>query len=227
MSDQLINQFAIKEHAVSTEDLSQKTPQEAQVLFYGRIDSAISSAEAHSHQQVACKAGCSYCCHLKIEAFANEVLLIRQHVLTHFTPELTRLVMQQAQQNVQLAKKMDRVTRLHTNMKCAFLQDNQCSIYPVRPTNCRTHHALDANVCKSSFEQPGAALTSPQVTLILAAGTGLHYGHVQAEKAKGMDTTSYDLSAAFLEAMRKPDAIQRLKAGKRVFSTGAQANQGD
>jgi len=43
---------------------------------------------------------------------------------------------------------------------CAFNRDGACSIYPVRPINCRTAHALDTSaLCSGAATAPAARVT--------------------------------------------------------------------
>jgi Fe-S-cluster containining protein len=199
---------------------------EAQVRFYQRLSDALGAATAASAQALACKAGCDYCCHYKIEVTPAEVLTIQQHVVRHFKPEQIQQVMAQARRNVAEAKGLSRQAQTGINQRCAFLLNQQCSIYEVRPSNCRSYHATDVKVCEASFNQPDKIIPKVQVEAIEDAGGGLASGFEQAMGTLGMDSKLYDFSSAFVEAMGSPTLAQRIKSGKKAFLKAKLADAG-
>lgn len=56
----------------------------------------------------------------------------------------------QVEANAVIIRTLTPEQHLTTNIKCPMLQDNQCSIYPVRPFRCRNFHSTDANACEQS-----------------------------------------------------------------------------
>jgi hypothetical protein len=40
-----------------------------------------------SASRVACREGCSYCCHLSVEVAAPEALAVAEHIRRHWSPE--------------------------------------------------------------------------------------------------------------------------------------------
>lgn len=217
MSNADLQRHAQTEFNTAIPELKAMPVTEAQVRFYQRLNDALASATANSNQGLACKSGCDYCCHYKIEVTPAEVLTIQQHVVRHFKPEQIQQVMAQARRNVAEAKGLSRQAQTAINQRCAFLLERQCAIYEVRPSNCRSYHATDVRVCETSFHQPDVIFPKIQVESIEDAGGGLASGFEQAMGALGMDSKLYDMSSAFIEAMSSPTLAQRLKSGKKAF----------
>jgi Fe-S-cluster containining protein len=221
-----LNRYAQTEFNTAVPELRARPVHEAQLRFYQRLNEALGVATAASTQALACKAGCDYCCHYKIEVTPAEVLTIQQHVVRHFKPEQIQQVMAQARRNVAEAKGLSRQAQTGINQRCAFLLNQQCSIYEVRPSNCRSYHATDVKVCKASFHQPDVILPKIQVEAIEDAGGGLASGFEQAMDSLGMDSKLYDFSSAFVEAMGSPTLAQRIKSGKKAFVKAKLAGAG-
>ncbi len=219
-----LNRYAQIEFNTAVPELKTLPVQEAQLRFYKRLNEALSTVIEASPQAIACKAGCDYCCHYKIEVSAAEVLTIQQHVVKHFRPEQIQQVLAQARHNVAEAKGMSRKEQTATNQRCAFLLNQQCSIYDVRPANCRNFHATDAKTCQTLFEQPDLIQPKVLVESIEDAGGGLASGFEQAIGAAGLDNKVYDFSSAFIEAMSSPNLAKRLKSGKKAFLKAKQVD---
>jgi Fe-S-cluster containining protein len=203
---------------IALADFRQSPPLGVHAQFLRRIDVAITKATDVSSAKLACKAGCSHCCHLKIQVLAIEAIAIAQYVGATFSAERIREAMGNASKNVKDAKGLTNEQQLTINQRCAFLHDGNCSIYSVRPSECRKYHSTDVQVCIDTYEQPFnmeiQAAYSPEVW---AAGEGTKLGYEVALEQSGCDRLEYDTSSAFLEAMRTPKALKRFKAGKRTF----------
>ncbi|GAA4806011.1 hypothetical protein GCM10023307_35710 [Lysobacter hankyongensis] len=71
-----------------------------------------------------CRRGCSACCHIDVDLTETEAVLIARHTGRDYTKRAIH-------------------THGHTS-PCPFLgAQGECTIYSVRPFNCRTFHALD------------------------------------------------------------------------------------
>lgn len=112
---------------------------------------------------------------------------------------------------------LDKATRGLTSQQrvgipkpCAFLQDNRCVIYPVRPLACAEFTSYDVQVCKRGKRvgfKPGA-VTHEKARL-------LAYGAVQRGLFEGLkravpqsDCEPLELTAASLVALDAPDAAR-------------------
>ncbi len=103
----------------------------------------------------ACKKGCSWCCHQSVMVTAAEVLHAAKFLHDNLTePEVLRLrdlVAARAKQS----EGLDNDQRMDERIACAFLMDDICSIYPVRPLQCRGGYSEDFGVLPQSSRSPG------------------------------------------------------------------------
>jgi hypothetical protein len=169
--------------------------------------------------KLACCAGCSICCSLRVDVFAHEVFLIAHYIWSHFSPE------ELATLHTRLAAHEDRVLPLTpyehatTNIRCPLLRDDGCcSVYAARPHSCRRHHSQDLAACQYTYDHP-ADLETPA-----AHHQELYYTLTEAmlqgfEKYAelGYDPTIYELGTAVAEALRDPTSWSRWRNGGHAF----------
>ena len=113
-------------------------------------------AKVHANQAgipVACRSGCSYCCHAQVKATPMEVLVLFFWVQTTYTTHQKKLLKERIANNRHLTEDVDIKHRVTVKdlTPCIFLEKGRCSIYPVRPLICRAWTSYDQNICKEAF----------------------------------------------------------------------------
>ena len=154
---------------------------EHQLRFYHRVDLALMGAAMPEGRSLACREGCSYCCHYHVYVSAPEAHSIADRLRSRAKlGELDR-VKQRLQENVNKVANMTVEEHVATNVTCAFLSEaGGCSIYEVRPVACRKHHALDADPCRVTYEDPSASDQADQSAEHLAVAQGLFTAAIAA-----------------------------------------------
>ncbi len=186
---------------------------------YERYDNLIAKAIDESPIKPACKAGCAFCCYYKVEVRAHEMLLIKDYIGKTFSAEKIQAVLVEAEANAAIIRTLTPEQHLTTNLKCALLQDNQCSIYPVRPFRCRNFHSTDANACEQSHGDPSnmEIATGLIETVAMLADAHTQGFEAAAEQTTGRDARVYDFTTALLEAFNEPNTLKRYQRGKKTF----------
>lgn len=116
---------------------------------------------------VACAAGCSYCCSSHITLMPQEAFNIALHMARNFPEdifeELSGLCCGIASEleKMSLAEFAGKYFR-----SCPLLVDDKCSIYDVRPVLARNWISTDLKACIASYES-GNTITVPQNSLIM------------------------------------------------------------
>ncbi len=89
----------------------------------------------YSKGLVACKNGCSYCCHMEVGLYTVEAELIANEIGVPL-------------QKLQDTPEYRQNGWIDMKRPCPFLVENSCSIYEVRPMVCRTHvNFEETNAC--------------------------------------------------------------------------------
>ena len=183
-----------------------------------RFDDIGSELAGKAPKPLACRAGCSLCCSLRVEVYAHEVFLIAHHLQTATDPaELERIRTNLAAhaEEVRPLTPYEHATR---NIVCPLLKDGCCTVYAVRPNACRRHHSMDLAACQHTFdfptdlETPAAHDRSLYRTLTEAM---LYSG--DAYEQLGFDRTIYQLGTALQEALDDPASWERWRAGEKAF----------
>lgn len=147
---------------------------------------------AAASKSIACSAGCSHCCHVKIEAKQPEVDYIARQLKQLSADELAHIV-EHMRRGFEEKKAMAKVTP-HRRGACVLLEDHRCMIYVNRPAVCRKGHSLDAQQCAA-----GATTIPQHLDLILKAEALIQgVGMAVAEVMPGGSSTA---STEFADAL--------------------------
>ena len=126
------------------------------------VDQEIRTATKDIHKQIACKAGCSHCCHVLVEVVWEEALnlgvwLNRQPKSTQTRVRRKLLARYKARKNFfesrPSTKFVAKPTKSGKNLSeptynrffkgnhgaCPFLHNSKCEAYEARPVSCRLH----------------------------------------------------------------------------------------
>lgn len=183
-----------------------------------RHDSRI--AAAPDVGTLACRAGCTWCCHFSVDVRAVEVFSILDFVERTLSSEEKARVFSEVRANALKLQGMDDFERMRHNVKCPFLLNGACSIYAARPQTCRNYHATDVAGCQASFEDPDDLDIDPEFAPMVYQAGGAHVdAFSRAMREAGYDTNVYELNTALAAALSDPHALGRLEAKSPPFAT--------
>jgi len=92
---------------------------------------------------VACKVGCSACCHTQVSITEDEAELLSQKVLSGIKIDYALLRKQMDAKNEEIS--FNKLS--YEERKCVFLGDDQtCQVYDDRPSVCRTNAVLGSPI---------------------------------------------------------------------------------
>ena len=209
----------------ATQLKNSKDTHKALIKSYERYDNLIATSFEGATLKTACKAGCAFCCYYKVEARAHEVLVIKDYMSRHFSADKMASVLEQAANNATIIRTLTPRQHLTTNLKCALLENNQCSIYPVRPFRCRNFHSTDAQACEQSFNNPADMEISTEMIEEVAILADAHtQGFEAAVEQTGRHNRIYDFNTALVEAFNDGQALKRYQRGKKTFQHALEIN---
>jgi len=97
---------------------------------YRAVDGFFNAAPDENKKDIQCKAGCTHCCYIEIDVSRDEAAAI----LAFCREKGLTVDKEYLEQQVAAGRKT-----FSAVSRCAFLKDNLCSIYEVRPVACRKH----------------------------------------------------------------------------------------
>ena len=167
---------------------------------------------------LACRAGCTWCCHFTVDVRAAEVFGILDFVERSFTADAKARAYGKVRANSAVLKALDEDARATRNVTCPFLYDGRCTIYAVRPQSCRNYHATDVAGCQKSYEQPGNLDIDPEFApLVYQAGAAHVEAFSKATQTEGFDVCAYELNCALDAALSVPASRKRFESGSTPF----------
>jgi len=170
---------------------------------------------------IACRRGCSYCCHGWTSATAPELFLLARALRTQKQPA-PEMRVEPVLARASMTAGLDIAERFGRKIPCALLVDNACGMYAARPTVCRQVTSTDLAACLDEFE--GRDFDGN----IVVSKTALDHARncrlplLAALEATRLPTHSYELGAG-LRAAVTPDAEQGWLAGLEIFAGIARA----
>jgi Fe-S-cluster containining protein len=197
---ELVRKLARTEYQRATTEIAELGIMEAFQRSLRRHDQQLTHAT--DANTLACKQGCSWCCHFSIDIRAIEAFNIAAFMKDNFSAERIQQIRSEMESNRALLSVLDEEQRMQQNVKCPFLSDGSCSIYAARPQTCRNYHATDVAGCKQSYEQPNNEDIAPEYAPItFQTGAAQVDAFAKAMKAAGYPTDVYELNTAVLEVL--------------------------
>ena len=162
--------------------------------------------------ELACKEGCSFCCHIFTSLSAPEVFQIAEYVNSTCSEAEIEAIIERCSSLV--GNDVD--SRFGKKIPCPLLKDDRCSVYPVRPIACRQCATNSAVGCKEAYNGVDADVGYSAAHTY--AGMGVKTALHAALKASGYGTNVYELGEALAIALKETDAKERWVHGENIFS---------
>jgi Fe-S-cluster containining protein len=169
---------------------------------------------------IACKAGCSFCCHLRVTVAPHEAMALLGYLKSEIPDSLAREIEQRVAANAERIAGMTEEQHCSTNVRCAFLVDGACSAYPARPMACALHHSLDVNACKSLYEDPANhSLGVRRLVVIERTRAATQTGMRRALGELGLSDEPMELHTAVAALLRDQSLVERWGSRADMTST--------
>jgi Fe-S-cluster containining protein len=167
---------------------------------------------------IACKSGCSFCCHLRVTVGPHEAIALFRHLKSEIPAVLAQEITQRVLANADQIAQMTEAQHLATNVKCAFLVDGRCSAYRARPMACALHHSLDVDPCEDLYENPADhSLGIRKLQVIEQTMAATHAGTRQALEGLGLSNERMELHTAVAAVLRDQSLIARWRSGRPLL----------
>ncbi|HKJ64488.1 MAG TPA: YkgJ family cysteine cluster protein [Desulfopila sp.] len=191
------------------------TPAALAGLFRAFVTRLVPFDESEIH----CRAGCDYCCHLKVTASMAEIV-----VIADFLRKEGRLAdclerMTATGDDVKARAGRDEKWWAENRIPCLFLDedDGLCTIYQVRPFSCRGYHSLDVKQCLKGYREK-ILLSIPCYPDLKRSREMYAVSFSRALNDLGHRAPLVELSSAIGHVLSEPDLIERWLEGEEVLS---------
>lgn len=184
-----------------------------------QLERLVAALPAEDRGPLACRAGCSFCCHLRVAATAPEVFGLLDYLRQTLAPLDFEAFAARVRAVAAEVQALPDARLLAVNLPCPVLVDGRCSAYPARPLNCRSYHSLDRAACEQAFEHPDQDLGHPQLAPLARVHAGVQAGWIGGLAEAGHDARQFELVTALAEALDDPDCRRRFEHREPVFQS--------
>jgi Fe-S-cluster containining protein len=179
---------------------------------------ALGDADAASGTcRTACSKGCSYCCHMRAVVTAPEVLRIAAFIEETFSVEEREAFARRVAATDEQARGMSDEAWGAARVPCPLLVANECSVYSVRPLDCRAYNSCSVAACRDAFESY-AEWDVPVDAEHQSSYKCVQAGLLYALAGSGRPASLLELTAALRILLEDPNASVRWCAGENVFA---------
>ena len=213
-----------EEYALDLEKALRKarTPADYERLLthhYETLDQVFAEKLAQSGDTIACKAGCSYCCYIKVDTLPIEVFYLVNYITSTLDKRDLDLVHARAKENRQRIARMTCDEQQATAIQCPLLNgDGCCMYYAVRPATCRRYHSNSAVPCQAMFECKAEKDMRGEVVEVMYPTAAICVAAQRTFTNAGFDANGYDFSSALDEALSNQSCYRRWRERKSAFS---------
>ncbi len=165
----------------------------------------------------ACRAGCSWCCHVRVACTPIEAIAVAAFVQSGIDKRARRKLVERLRAVLDQARGLDSKAWARQRLPCPFLgEGGLCQVHSARPLACRGWHSFDVAQCKRHFEDPVNTIEASGERLTLrgiasrALGDGL--------RRAGLDASGVDLASAVRLILDKPDTVDSWLRGEDAFA---------
>ena len=191
----------------------------AVITLHRHVDEAIAATLAGHGVSVACRSGCSYCCHLRVHVQPYEAFHLAGWLRRHFDATRMGAVVGRLRANAARTRALGEEARKRTNLACALLgDDGACIAYEARPAQCRRCHSTTVDPCETFHANPAMDQIESGMHPAVSHNADVIITQArQGARAAGLDDESVDMNLALLEALENPKSLRRWKDGKKAF----------
>lgn len=188
------------------------------IRMYSRLSDFQKDVSARNKVVFACRRGCSYCCHLRVEIRPHEAFVLAHHIQTRLGAQQGARIAARLEQTLARIEALTPEQHIRAGIPCALLEDGVCTVYEARPAACRKYHSVSVETCSSAFNDTAAPLTGDiEDEAIRLAGNAVALGYAKGLEDAGYDIRLYELHGALHRALADAKAEKRYRKGKRAF----------
>jgi len=203
-----------------------KPPTQCQTVLgemHKRLEMLTHAIIEERNVKLACKSGCAFCCHLRVDARAHEVIYAAEYIRRNMSAAEIEGIVARSKAHAKKIGAMSILQQFTTNNACPLLVDGRCSAYGGRPITCRSHHATDVKYCQEFFETCDPDTPAARDEPLYENARAVWDGITKAFAEEGYDSEMYDFGSAIGEALENPVTGRRWRDKKRAFSSQALA----
>jgi Fe-S-cluster containining protein len=205
--------------------LGRSTDVDGCVELVGQVDRLLEQAAAHLQvdgARLACRAGCSFCCHLRVMVLPHEAIALFRYLRSRMPVAIAEQVRDKllAYTRPSAAPASSTSPAPVSPRACAFLVEGQCAAYEARPSACAAYHSLSKERCEESFRNPSLPAAIEVLQALQVVATALEEAVNVELQTQGLSSVPVELHTAVAALLGNPALIARWRAGRPFHWSG-------
>lgn len=184
------------------------------------LKSSWEALKSYAFPDSACKQGCAYCCHIKVECSIPEVVGIFYNMKMSTTPDMLENIAGDVREFVKNPVQ-DPAWWRKEQAACMFLhpESKSCCIYEFRPLRCRGWNSADVSTCRHGYECQTLNSQSPVGEMQFKVADIMATGIAEGCRRHGLESFPVELFSALNVLLSDSTAMDRWLSGEDVFKS--------
>jgi hypothetical protein len=170
------------------------------------------------YRQMACTAGCNYCCSHSVTTWAPSVIALAHYLKKKLDPEAMAMLLERMRVHIEVGLSMTPLEQAFRRRMCPLNVDGRCIGYEYRPFPCRGYHSFDVKTCKANMETEAADGYVPHDPRRTARETLMTEATSAVTVALGLNDNELELVPALWVALTEENVAERYLVGEDVFA---------
>lgn len=196
--------------------LGRSTDVDSCLALVGEVDRMLMQAADHlqsAEVRLACRAGCSFCCHLQVRVLPHEAIALFRYLQSQMEPELATRVRERIRERLRTRSDAS------ASRACAFLIEGECAAYEARPSACAAYHSISRERCEQAFQDPDTPSGTVALQALQIVAVALEEGVRAGLATEGLDAAAIELHTAVAALLANPALIARWRAGRPLLKS--------
>lgn len=166
---------------------------------------------------LVCRSGCSYCCAFRVLVTPLEVLQIVSYIKSNYPQSEINELTKRVEDADEITHGLSEEEYGCAHVYCPLLVNHQCSVYKVRPLECRGYSSMNVSACRkslNSYRNWDVPIYKEQYLLFKSA----HSGILESLLIKQNKLQLLELTSALKTALTTDNVIERWLSGEQIFA---------
>jgi len=153
---------------------------------------------------------------MRVKVTPLEVLCVSDFLRSGLRPIEWSELWQRLVATDETTRGMDGYQKVCAGIICPLLVNGKCSIYPVRPIECRVYHSLNLSDCEVPLDDKNRSVTIRSD--IASLSRGIFAGLTEGLRTAGLQTRLLELTAGLRMVVDEPGLTKRWLDGEPAFA---------
>jgi len=174
--------------------------------------------DAPPREPIACKKGCSWCCHSRVVVTEAEAVRIAAHLIERLSASELEALRRAVRTADEATHGRSSEERFEMRLPCPLLQGDACMVHEVRPLACVGYNSTDVAMCERAWRDANPRYVVPSYPQQVETAAAIQIGMVQGVRDLGLRGSALELHAALRVVLEREGVAERWLEGRHPFA---------